>query len=86
MLILQDTHTSSGTEDGEQVNRTTILSEETDPNKLHDLKADLDGHQVYAWDDIVALVDLYLGGADRDRLDPILDLILYYISCWAASL
>ena len=27
--------------------RTTILSEETDPNKLHDLKADLDGRQVY---------------------------------------
>ena len=27
--------------------RTTILSEETDPNKLHDLKADLDGYQVY---------------------------------------
>ncbi len=28
--------------------RTTILSQETDPNKLHDLKADLDGHQVYS--------------------------------------
>ena len=27
--------------------RTTILAEETDPNKLHDLKADLDGYQVY---------------------------------------
>jgi type I restriction enzyme R subunit len=27
--------------------RTTILSSETDPNKLHDLKADLDGYQVY---------------------------------------
>lgn len=27
--------------------RTTILSEETDPDKLHDLKADLDGHEVY---------------------------------------
>ena len=27
--------------------RTTILSEETDPNKLHDLKADLDSYQVY---------------------------------------
>jgi type I restriction enzyme R subunit len=26
--------------------RTTILSEETDPNKLHDLKMMLDGHQV----------------------------------------
>lgn len=53
--------------------RTTILSEETDPNKLHDLKAALDGYQVYAPEQIDQLVELYLGGADRDRLDPILD-------------
>jgi len=53
--------------------RTTILSEETDPNKLHDLKADLDGYQVYSEEQVDDLVDLYLGGADRDRLDPILD-------------
>ena len=53
--------------------RTTILSEETDPNKLHDLKAALDGYQVYADTEIDRLVTLYLGGADRDRLDPILD-------------
>ena len=53
--------------------RTTILSEETDPNKLHDLKAALDGYQVYADTGIDRLVTLYLGGADRDRLDPILD-------------
>ena len=53
--------------------RTTILSEETDPNKLHDLKADLDGSQVYTPDELQSLVELYLGGADRDRLDPILD-------------
>ena len=53
--------------------RTTILSEETDPNKLHDLKSALDGYQVYAAAQIDALVGLYLGGADRDKLDPILD-------------
>ncbi len=53
--------------------RTTILSEETDPNKLHDLKATLDGYQVYAQAQIEQLVSLYLGGADRDKLDPILD-------------
>lgn len=53
--------------------RTTILSEETDPNKLHDLKAALDGYQVYAWNLVEDLVALYLGGADRDKLDPILD-------------
>jgi type I restriction enzyme R subunit len=53
--------------------RTTLLSEETDPNKLHDLKASLDGYQVYAQEQIDQLVSLYLGGADRDKLDPILD-------------
>jgi type I restriction enzyme R subunit len=53
--------------------RTTILSEETDPDKLHDLKADLDARQVYTADQVDALVELYLTGAPRDRLDPILD-------------
>ena len=53
--------------------RTTILSEETDPNKLHDLKASLDGRQVYNWQQVEDLVGLYLHGADRDKLDPLLD-------------
>ena len=53
--------------------RTTVLSDETDPDKLHDLKATLDGYQVYSDDQIDELVKLYLDGADRDLLDPILD-------------
>jgi len=53
--------------------RTTILSEETDPNKLHDLKSDLDGYQVYSPEQIDGLVELYLNGAERETLDPILD-------------
>ena len=53
--------------------RTTILADETDPNKLHDLKADLDGYQVYMPEQVDTLVGLYLDGADRDHLDPILD-------------
>lgn len=53
--------------------RTTILSDETDPNKLHDLKSDMDSYQVYTPQQIEQLVELYLGGADRDKLDPILD-------------
>ncbi|HSV75329.1 MAG TPA: type I restriction endonuclease subunit R [Chthonomonadales bacterium] len=53
--------------------RTTVLAEETDPNKLHDLKAALDGYQVYAAAQVDEFAALYLGGADRDRLDPILD-------------
>ncbi len=53
--------------------RTTILSDETDPNKLHDLAAALDAHQVYDEAQVAELAALYLAGADRDRLDPILD-------------
>jgi len=53
--------------------RTTILSEETDPNKLHDLKNDLDGLQVYAPAEVHNFVQLYLEGASREQLDPILD-------------
>jgi type I restriction enzyme R subunit len=53
--------------------RTTILSAETDPNKLHDLKADLDGYQIYDGAGVDQLVERYMGGADRDQLDPILD-------------
>lgn len=53
--------------------RTTILSQETDPNKLHDLKMDLDAAQVYSQEQIDDLVGKYLKGADRDQLDPILD-------------
>lgn len=53
--------------------RTTILARETDPNKLHDLKADLDGAHVYDEEAINGFIALYLGGADRDKLDPILD-------------
>ena len=53
--------------------RTTILSEETDPNKLHDLKATLDAAQVYSPEQVTQVVDLFLSGAERDTLDPILD-------------
>lgn len=53
--------------------RTTILSGETDPNKLYDLIATMEGYQVYLPEQADHLVELYLSGADRDRLDPILD-------------
>jgi type I restriction enzyme R subunit len=53
--------------------RTTLLAEETDPNKLHDLKAALDAAQVYSPEQLQTVVELFLDGADRDKLDPILD-------------
>jgi type I restriction enzyme R subunit len=53
--------------------RTTLLAEETDPNKLHDLKGALDAAQVYAPEQVQQFVALFLAGAERDQLDPILD-------------
>jgi len=53
--------------------KATVQVGETDANKLHDLKADLDGHQVYAWQQVEDLVALFVTGADRDKLDPLLD-------------
>ncbi len=53
--------------------RTTILAEETDPDRLHDLKAALDGYQVYGPEQVDELVKRFLAKEDRDRLDPILD-------------
>jgi len=53
--------------------RTTILSEETDPNRLHDLRNDIDTHQVFTQNEVDSLVQKYLAGASRDQLDPILD-------------
>lgn len=54
--------------------RTTLLAEETDPNKLHDLKGALDGSQVYAPAQVLEVVENFLAGADRDtHIDPILD-------------
>jgi len=53
--------------------RTTILSGETDPNKLYDLIAAMEQHQVYTQYHVDSFIELYLGGAERDKLDPILD-------------
>ena len=53
--------------------RTTILADETDPDRLHDLKAALNGCQVYDPAQINELVKRYLAGADRDQIDPLLD-------------
>ena len=53
--------------------RSTILADETDPNKLHDLQAELDAAQVYSVEEAGTFAKQYLGGADREQLDPILD-------------
>lgn len=53
--------------------RTTILADETDPNRLHDLQAELDGYQIYSPEQIDDLVRRFLAGEKRDQLDSILD-------------
>ncbi|UAL11681.1 type I restriction endonuclease subunit R [Caulobacter segnis] len=58
--------------------RATILSGETDPNKLHDLKRALDSAGVYALEDIESIVVLFLAAAPRDQLDPVLDACSVY--------
>jgi type I restriction enzyme R subunit len=53
--------------------RTTVLSDETDPNKLHNLKADLDRYQVYTDAGIDHVVACFLKGESRELIDPVLD-------------
>ena len=54
--------------------KTTILSDGTDPNRLNDLQTDLENAQVFAYAQIEKVVEMFLGGADRDRIDAQIDL------------
>ena len=53
--------------------KTTILSGETDPNKLNDLIDTMESIQVYTQSDIDKTVELFLNGNDRTAIDPIID-------------
>ena len=53
--------------------QTTILSEETDPDKLHDLRGTLDQYQIYSWEQIDEFAEAFLNDTDRSKLDPRLD-------------
>ena len=53
--------------------KTTILSGETDPNKLYDLIATMEEYQIFSTEEVEHIVDLFLNGAGRERLDPLLD-------------
>lgn len=54
--------------------KTTVLSDETDPDKLNDLESDIRSYHVFTDYHVETIVDLYFNGADRDKLDPILDI------------
>lgn len=53
--------------------RTTLLAQETDPNKLHDLVNELDAASIYTPEQVDEFVTRYLAGESREKLDPLLD-------------
>ena len=76
MFVLDFMNDADTIQDGVRADyyRTTILSEETDPNKLHDLKARLRRLAgLYAGSRSTSSSSSILAEADRDQLDPILD-------------
>jgi type I restriction enzyme R subunit len=52
---------------------STMLSEETNPNKLNDLVDALDKFEVYQEHQIKEFFEKYVNGEDRVKLDPIID-------------
>lgn len=53
--------------------KTTILSDETDPNRLNDLQTDLENAQVFSQGQIETVVQKFLAGVSRENIDAILD-------------
>jgi len=54
--------------------KTTLLSDETDPNKLYELIANMEKHEIFSKDDIDNVVKHFLKSAVRTKIDPILDI------------
>jgi len=53
--------------------KTTLLSDETDRNKLYELIANMEKHEIYTQEDMDSVVDYFLRNASRAKIDPILD-------------
>ena len=53
--------------------KTTILSKETDPNKLNDLIIEIESANIYTEEDVRVLNEKYWSGAEREQLDPIIN-------------
>lgn len=53
--------------------KTTILSKETDPNKLNDLIQEIEAANIYSEEDVYILNDKYWSGASREDIDPIIN-------------
>lgn len=53
--------------------KTTILSKETDPNRLNDLIQEIESANIYSEEDIFILNEKYWTGASREEFDPIIN-------------
>ena len=53
--------------------KTTILSRETDPNKLNDLISEIEETNIYTMEEVQELNEKYWGGVSRELLDPIVN-------------
>lgn len=53
--------------------KTTILSKETDPNKLNELITEIESANIYTEEDVRGLNEKYWSGAEREQLDPIIN-------------
>lgn len=53
--------------------KTTLLSKETDPNKLNSLIQEIEDANIYTDDEVRELNDRYWKGEEREKLDPIVN-------------
>ena len=53
--------------------KTTILSKETDPNKLNDLLTEIEEANIYTEEEVNEMNEKYWSGAPRETLDPIVN-------------
>lgn len=58
----------------------TILSEETNPNKLNDLVDELEKFEVYTAYQVDHFFEKYIGGENRTQLDPIIDSSVHFFN------
>lgn len=54
--------------------KTTILSGETDANKLNDLVDEMEPLEVYEDNEVTKVAELYLNNAERTEIEPIIDM------------
>lgn len=54
--------------------KTTILSKETDPNKLNDLIQEIEAANIYSEEEVYELNKKYWNGAPREEIDPIINM------------